>query len=429
MANVIEFDNNQVGCSSQATSIQHQDNSNNKSIRYFIDFICDAGVYHADSNFTTVVEDETTDDDTANTTLHPRREELIGEYPRVVFRLGSFHIFKNFLELVLKVIRIFEPRELLDLCDYDTIPSQEFLLHGTNIRRSFDWIHDCFIPALMESLVQSFYDFRTEATISLSDYIKIGCEIDVTFRNYCCLLFDTLLPLVLLKTSIRTSNMVAFDCARLKLLPLCFSLHNTTYGPRHVKEIVLLYHRIHQDVLRHYSAHFSFDGKGFDERLEEHNKDVLSMLSDNVPTRKSIITASLFLEQCECFENILENTLKFNKNQNPNRKKEEKEEVTLLQQDRTHENQRRFVTVMKQAIIKREIFTFIHRRDYCITFMETIMKSELLYMENIFSYGKQHMKQWTAAFVHGDKPPKFAKSVLAEEDDDVDDEEEGEEEE
>lgn len=421
MANVIDFPSepNEVNNNSN----DNMNNGNNtsskqkKKVRYFMDFIADAGVASQPPSKRTRKNETEVD--------HYETDA----YTRVVFRLGPFHVYKNFLETVMKVIKLHVPASLLCLCGYESISAQEFILSAANIRRSYDWIHDCLLPALINTMFRFFVKhvtsscrhtppqspFEPDGNISMEvfeEYCAWACEVDFTFKCYYSLVMDILLPLTLLKTAIRTSNFQAFDCARLKLLPLCFAFHNTTYGPRHVMEIVMLYHKIHIDVLRHYAKGFSFDCKGVDERMEEHNKDVISMMSKVQPSENKIRSATLLQQQSCSLETVIINCLS-HKESNATKKQRD----NYIMRDRTHVDQTNFVKDMQSYLYhKAKIFEVTENRKCCKSLANSGSTEEYIKdvwcVPNILEYGTRNLSEWSRKYIDNIPPhSKFPVSV------------------
>lgn len=236
----------------------------------------------------------------------------------IVFWIGQWHCQKNFLSIIMKLLHYDNVHPLMCIWGFQTPCAQDCLFRVSHVRRTCKFLFDGLTPALFRCLIEEYCSLSPENSSfeGLQEYILDQSHADQTFSNYLYLLFDILMPMLLLYNGIKENNMDSYDCGRLKLLPFCFALNHSIYGPRIVREFIQLYFQVNDEVREHHRRFFSFGGKGIDERMEEQNKSQQAILSENVPTRKSILTASICQESYHYLSTNLFSVLSIGKKKN-----------------------------------------------------------------------------------------------------------------
>lgn len=216
---------------------------------------------------------------------------------------------------------------------------------------------------------------------------------DKTFACYTFLLFEVLFMLDLLKNSIRrTNDMHAFDAARLKLMKYCWTFNGNRYGPRHIGEMVMIYHQVRDEVRRLRGGYFSFQGKGQDERLEEHNQAQKRLLSGAVATKGKVLDSSVMIESSKIIVKTLESAI------NDNSKKTGKQ--------RRHVDQSENVDAMCDYLLRHmRIFEKIGRRT-CITLKGNTVRDHCDPI-SVQQIALAQMRGYIPLNLNGEKKPEF----------------------
>lgn len=322
----------------------------------------------------------------------------------IVMWMGQFHIFKNFMELSYKILdNVYDVRKLASIWGFQTPSSFDYLYSCGNMKKSFDFIREGLIPAMFEALCCSFCkhcDVKNIAPTLENLHIFTANETDPTFQANVQLLFDVLLPLELLKSSMRTDSMDSFDAARLKLLPLCFALGHSTYGKRHVQEIVQLYWQVTLEVRERHREFFCFNGKGIDELMEEQNRAQIRLLADQAPTHSTMLESSLYLEYARKLSDAVARNLKASSTSASS------EQV----RDRTHIDQSQNVAAIAEYLMSIDAFAIVAGRSSLHNLSNT-QQSANVHLQVLLGYGSEQLETWTFNYLNN-VPQTFPKPAI-----------------
>jgi hypothetical protein len=229
--------------------------------------------------------------------------DITSSFSNVVCWLGGWHIEKNFMEGIMKILKVHDMGGLIDIWGWTGPVAHRTLYACGTKRKTKSFLLDGLIPSMYNAMFYHYavyMDEEGEDDVSIEgfeSYIDDGLdETDETFSNY-ALILDMLMALKLLLLADVPNNMSMFDAGRMFLLPLNFSLNNSTYGPAHVKEVVQLYHRMKPEAREDHARFFTYGGKPYDERMEEHNQAQKRLMSDRAPTEKRVKITGLFVEK------------------------------------------------------------------------------------------------------------------------------------
>ncbi len=225
------------------------------------------------------------------------------KYLRVVFWLGTWHAQKNALQLVMKVLKLYDASQLITTWGWESEKAHAAMYSCGNLRKSQSFLLDGLLPAMWRALVYEFMATRTarrssQDIVPMSEadflaYIGNPAFHDETSNNF-ILMMHVIVAYKLMCDGIACNSMSMYDCGRAFLLDFMFTCNHRVYGPLTILEFVRLYHQIKEPVREHRARFFTPEkGKSWDERMEEQNRMQKSLMSDKAPTKLTVMETSL----------------------------------------------------------------------------------------------------------------------------------------
>lgn len=239
----------------------------------------------------------------------PEMKDPRNQLSNVICWLGGWHIEKNYMEGVMKILKVHDIGGLIDIWGWGGIVAHNCMYGVGSKRKTKCFLQVALIPSMFNALLYHYKStYPLAALQDINEYITNGKTVDTTFADY-ILLLEILIALDLLLTADVTNNMTMFDAGRIFLLPLNFALNNSSYGPAHVRELIQLYYQMKPEAREDHAKYFTFGGKHFDERMEEQNLAQKRIMSDRTPTEARIKSTGLFVGKCNELEKSLKECL------------------------------------------------------------------------------------------------------------------------
>lgn len=322
-------------------------------------------------------------------------------YLSVVYWLGLWHALKNALQLVMKLVKLYNVSDLLKKWGWETEKSHNLMYSCSRCRKSNSFILDGLLPAMWHALLYEFNEVHKYTGFSKPDgtpltvedfvaFIRDPTYHDATSNNF-IELFNVLLVYKIMYDGGKCNNLSMYDCARIYLLPLMFTCNHRLYAPLHTNELVRLHHQVHPDVREHHAKYFTLNGKAWDERIEEQNGQQKVLMSNKAPTEFTVKETSLIVRSADFVRSNMEAQLNVKRR---------------IGRERSHVSHEDQVQHLAMYLVSHGCFSN-QGRSYISSFDASHSMKNDLSMANLFRHGKLARDAFFHKWRTSGEQPKF----------------------
>jgi hypothetical protein len=209
--------------------------------------------------------------------------EKVNAFAVIIIWFGWFHMRKMFLEVIMKIIKSMGGAVLARLHSWGSPTQVDMLYDCGNLHKSNAFLRDVLKVSMILALI---VESKASNIDELNAYLHDDGG-DVHFMNMCELL-KVLDAYEAIASGIRECDMILGEAGRMYLLPYCFALNKSQYGPAIVREISKLHFECPDDVFEDRLNFFSVNGNAYDEEIEIHNAAQKRIMPDGSPTADGV---------------------------------------------------------------------------------------------------------------------------------------------